>query len=261
MKKLLIGSLLALTLLAAQALAQPVVQGRAIQLPTRAGVTSALWWQPTPGARATVLLLPGGRGGFGRIEDGRPTGANFLVRSAALFAAQGFNVAILGRPSDRDDLDFASRIGADHLADIERTIEFVRREHDVPVWLVGTSRGSISAAAAAIRLQGAVAGLVLSASVTARDRPGGLPTQDLAAIRVPTLVIHHREDACPICRPGDTGAIVERLVNAPAREHILVEGGGPPRGDRCEALHWHGFVGVEAESVARIAEFVRRPSR
>lgn len=255
MKQLLLGSMLVLAALAAQA------QGRELELPTRAGVTSTLWWQPAAGAGATLLLLPGGRGGFGRVEDGRPTSKNFLVRSAARFAALGFNVAILGRPSDRDDLDFASRIGADHLDDIERTIEFVRRQHDVPVWLVGTSRGSISAAAAAIRLQASVAGLVLSASVTTRDRPGGLPTQDLAAIRVPTLVIHHREDACPICRPGDTAAIVRGLVNAPAREHVLVEGGGPPQGDRCEALHWHGFVGVEAETVARIAEFVRRPSR
>jgi pimeloyl-ACP methyl ester carboxylesterase len=236
-------------------------QGSRIDLPTRAGATTALYVERVAGARATLLLLPGGRGGFGRIVDGRPDSRNFLVRSAALFAAQGYHVAILGRPSDREDLDFAYRIGADHLVDIERTVEHLRRELGVPVWLVGTSRGTISATAAAIRMQQAVAGLVLTASVTARDRPGGLPTQDLAAIRVPTLVIHHRDDACPICRPHDTAAIARGLVNAPVRDHVLVEGGGPPQGDRCEALHWHGFVGVEAETVARIAAFVRRPSR
>lgn len=236
-------------------------QGTRSDLPTRAGVTVALYVQRVPGARATLLLLPGGRGGFGRMVDGRPDSLNFLVRSAPLFAAQGFHVAILGRPSDREDLDFATRISAEHLTDIERTVAHLRAELQAPVWLVGTSRGTISAAAAAIRLQDAVAGLVLSASVTARDRPGGLPTQDLAAIRVPTLVIHHRDDACPICRPGDTAAVVRGLVNAPVRERILIEGGGPAEGDRCEALHWHGFVGTEAETVGRIAEFVRRPSR
>jgi hypothetical protein len=39
------------------------------------------------------------------LRDGRPQSGNFLVRSRDLFAAEGFNVAIVGRPSDVADMD------------------------------------------------------------------------------------------------------------------------------------------------------------
>ena len=250
--------IVALALLAGAALAQ--AQGSRVELPTREGVTTALYWEPVAGATATVLLLPGGGGGFGPVKGGRPSSPNFLVRSAAHFAAQGFNVAILGRPSDMAELGFEERTGENHLADVRRVIEHLKRERDVPVWLVGTSRGTVSATAAAIRAQAPIAGLVLSASVVRHDRPGALPRQDLAAIQVPVLLLHHRDDACPICRPHEVPAVLRGLVNAPARKLVMLDGGGPPAGDPCGPLHWHGFVGIERAAVDLIAAWIRRPT-
>ena len=52
----------------------------------------------TEGAKATVVLLPGGAGGMGKVsEGGWPNSSNFLVRSAPLFANSGFNVAVMAR--------------------------------------------------------------------------------------------------------------------------------------------------------------------
>ncbi|MFZ2220676.1 MAG: alpha/beta hydrolase, partial [Rhodoferax sp.] len=124
-------------------------EGTLFKVPTRDGVTTTLFWEPAPDAKATVFLFPGGAGGFGKVEAGKATGLNFLVRSEPHFIASGFNVAIFGRPSDSQDLDYADRISETHMTDIRKVLEFVKRKADVPLWMVGTSRGTVSVTAAA----------------------------------------------------------------------------------------------------------------
>lgn len=228
-------------------------------VPTREGVTTTLFWRTAPEAQATVLLFPGGGGGFGQIDNGEPTGQNFLTRSAERFRAQGFNVAIFGRPSHSSDLDFADRIDRQHLQDVRAVLGFIRAQSALPIWLVGTSRGTISATAATIDAPDHVAGLVLTSSVVSTHKVGAVPTQDLAAIRVPVLVVHHARDACKHCAPHEVPSIVRGLTAAPIKRQIIVSGGADPRGDACGPWHWHGFVGMEQEVVGVISQWIKQP--
>ena len=41
---------------------------------------------------------------------------------------------------------------------------------------------------------------------------------------------------------------------------LLVDGGGDPSGPVCEPMHYHGYVGMEAEAVKLIAGFIKAPS-
>jgi pimeloyl-ACP methyl ester carboxylesterase len=230
--------------------------GALLKVPTRSGVSTTLFWEPVAGARATLLLFPGGGGGFGAVTDGRAGGNNFLVRSAPLFAARGFNVAIFGRPSDGGELDYADRIAAPHLQDIGQVLDELQRLSPAPVWLVGTSRGTVSATAAAIAMQARLAGLVLSSSVVSRAKPGAVPTQDLGALRLPVLLLHHRRDACPVCSPAEVPALLDRLTQAPRKQLIWVEGGAGASGDVCTPGHWHGYIGMEREAVDKLADWI-----
>ena len=235
-------------------------EGTLFKVPTREGVTTTLFWEPVPDAKATVFLFPGGAGGFGKVEDGKATGQNFLVRSEPFFVANGFNVVIFGRPSDSQDLDYADRISDTHMADVRKVLEFVKHKADVPVWMVGTSRGTISATAAAINLPGEMAGVVLTSSVVSYKKPGAVPKQDLDRIRVPVLVLHHAKDACPWCQPHEVPAILRGLKNAPVKKEIMVSGGENPTGNVCEALRWHGFIGAERETVDLIGNWIKAPT-
>ncbi len=233
--------------------------GALFQVPTRPGVTLPVYWDAVPKAQATLLLFPGGGGGFGKVEAGRPTGDNFLVRSSAALAAQGFHIAVVGRPSDTADLDYADRLTDTHMGDVRAVLDFVGHQAPGPVWLVGTSRGTVSATAAAIRLQDRIAGLVLSSSIVSARKPGALLVQDLAAIRVPTLLIHHRRDACPVCSPDEVPKVLDGLTHAPVKKLLMVDGGADPHGPVCAPWHWHGYVGMEREAVEAIAAWIRDP--
>lgn len=235
-------------------------EGTLLKVPSREGVTTTLFWEPAPNAKATVLLFPGGAGGFGKVEDGKAMGQNFLVRSEPFFIANGFNVAIFGRPSDSQDLDYADRISDTHMADVRKVLEFVKRKADVPVWIVGTSRGTISATAAAINLPGEMAGVVLTSTVVSYKKPGAVPKQDLYRIKVPVLVLHHAKDACPLCQPFEVPAILRGLKNAPVKKEVMVSGGENPTGNVCEALHWHGYIGMEREAVDLIGNWIKNPT-
>lgn len=234
--------------------------GERLDVSTRPSVKVPLFWEAAEGAKGTVLLLPGGAGGFGPVQDGRATGRNFLVRSAGEFVARGYNVAIFGRPSDMPDLGYVERTSDAHLADIRAVLAAVKAKSPLPVWLVGTSRGTVSATVACVRGVGEIAGLVLTSSIVSWDKLGAVQRQDLAAIRVPVLVLHHAKDQCRVTLPRDVGAILRGLTAAPVKKLVMVDGGSDPTGDPCEALHWHGFIGMEAEAVQIIIGWMDQPT-
>jgi hypothetical protein len=235
--------------------------GKLTRVDTRPSVQTAVFWEAAPGATATVLLFPGGEGAFGPMRDGRPGSQNFLVRSLPLFLAQGFNVAVIGRPSDSQDLQLSDRVSEWHVRDVRGVLDFVKQQSPLPVWLVGTSRGTLSVAAAGVHLHDpAIAGLVLTSSIVGYRKWVNVQQQNLSAIGVPVLVVHHSQDACNACPPSEAASILTGLTAAPVKKLVMVEGGGPVSGDGCGALHHHGYIGVEKEVVQRMADWMRQPA-
>ena len=252
MRRLLAALLLACACAAAAA-------DHLVVVDTRPGVRLGYYLMTRDGATATLLILSGGSGSLA-MKQGVPTSRNFLVRTRDEFAGAGFNVALVGKPSDHDDLDSGFRSSAAHVEDLRFVVEKLHKDLGKPVWLVGTSRGTISAAAAAIALDpAAIAGIVLTSTVTNGRQFTPVPGLALAEIRVPVLVMHHRLDTCRSCVPGETGRVMSGLAHAPVKKLILVEGGGGASGDPCEALHYHGYIGMEKEAVAMITAWVRDP--
>ena len=76
-----------------------------VRLEVRPGVKLPIHYVKRDGARATLILIPGGVGGLGKLDGNEPTSQNFLVRSRTHFADAGFNVAIMGRPQDQSGSD------------------------------------------------------------------------------------------------------------------------------------------------------------
>jgi hypothetical protein len=228
-----------------------------ITLSTRGGVTqSYLLTSPEAGkAKAVAVLFPGGAG---KIDLERETartngGGNFLVRSRRLFATNGVAAAVMDSPSDRPTgMQDTFRLGEEHAEDIGKVVaDLKKRFPGLPVFLVGTSRGTISAAAAGRRLGKEVNGVVLTSTLflASRTQPG-LSGFDFSTIPVPLLFAHHTEDACNYTPYQDAKRLSDRFPL------VSVSGGLPPRSGPCDALSSHGFLGKEAETVEAITQWM-----
>ncbi|MDH5535762.1 MAG: lysophospholipase [Betaproteobacteria bacterium] len=240
-----------------------------VNLRTRDGVTqSYLLSAPGDGApHAIAVLFAGGGGNLRlRMEEGAPrvSSNNFLVRSRSEFVQRGTIAAVVDAPSDQQlGMEDEFRAGATHLADMRAVVADLRRRFPgAPVFLVGTSRGTVSAAYVGREIGSAVAGVVLTAAVylatgpRARYHRPGLSGFDFASLKAPLLLVHHRDDGCNVTPFAAARQLADRYPL------ISVSGGLPPVSRPCEALSEHGFLGQESKTVEAIVNWMlRKPHR
>jgi pimeloyl-ACP methyl ester carboxylesterase len=231
---------------------------RLVPVNTRPDVTTSYWWMPREAAVATVVLFSGGGGGIG-YRDGEPKSGNFLIRSRDEFAKAGFNVALMGNPSDMPRLTPAFRQSPEHFADVRAVVQDIQKRSPAPIWLVGTSQGTISAAAAGIDLGSMVQGVVLTATLSGQQFGGSVSDLALNKLTVPVLVHQHAKDSCKLTPPFLAERLIAKLTTSPVKKYMEVDGGQNPTGPACEAFHYHGYIEMESEAVAQISAWIKHP--
>lgn len=255
-RQLVGASILALSFVATAQTTQKVVD-----IPTRPGVTQRMIVLTPLEPKAAVVLLPGRHGGLQIFPNGSMKwgDGNFLVRTRQLFAERGLMVAVVDAPSDRQSPPYLGgfRQTPEHAADLKAVIAWLRENSKAPVWLVGTSRGTQSAAYVATELSGPEGpdGVVLTSTIVIDDKRRPVPAMPLGKIRVPVLVVHHEQDGCSLCSFSEVPTLMEKLANTP-RSKLLSFKGGQNKGDPCEAFAYHGFNGLEPEVVQQVAAWV-----
>jgi hypothetical protein len=219
-----------------------------VDLQTRPGVTQSILFLPAASPIASAVLFPGGQG----VIAGAP--GNFLLRVRGEFAAQGISVAVIDAPSDHGGgLSTAYRSGAEAAQDLAAVVAFLKSKSPAPVWLVGTSRGSISAANGAARLgPSQVSGVVLTSSVW----NNGMDRVSLASIAVPTLVVHNRDDDCRNSPASGAAPAMATLTAAPVKDLVFVAG-GIAKSNPCGGLSRHGYYGIENQVVPVIVAWIK----
>lgn len=232
-----------------------------VRLDTRPGVVQEIMLGRTEQPRAAVILIPGGKGIVDLSSTGPRKKGNFLVRARDQFRRHGMMVAVMDAASSwkkRKKGLKGKRITAEHVQDIRAVVDYLRQQTDAPVWLVGTSRGSISAAMAAASLGGdSVQGIVLTASVSERIRnQHSVFDTALGEIRVPVLLVHHEQDACRASPGSGAERIRKALVGAPVTELLFFSGGREKAGKECRGHSQHGFYGIETKVVDKIAAWI-----
>lgn len=224
--------------------------------------------KPESEPKAIVLLFAGGKGALNLSKGmfGNSIGwgkKNFLVRSREKFAKQGFIVATIDAPSDKQGqkgMYYEFRTSDAHVEDIDAVISKLLEDAELPVWLIGTSRGTESAAYAGINSSSKLAGIVLTSSMTEENGKGLAVTElPLSLIKTPVLITHHANDGCKWTTPDGAKYIKQLLTSAPVAELKLFEGGSE-QGKPCKAMSHHGYLGIEDEVINAIAEFIKKNS-
>lgn len=200
-----------------------------------------------------AILFNGGGGLIGLAEKGIPQpGANFLVRSRARFVARGIPLALIDAPSDSRGMSDNFRMSQRHFDDVAAVADDLQKRFpDTRLFLIGTSRGTVSAGYAGAALSPRLAGVVLTSSIFNSSRhDSGLAGFDFARIKVPLLFVHHVDDGCRFT-PYHTARTL-----AGKYPLISVRGGREPRSEPCEAFSQHGYYGREEETVNAIADWM-----
>ena len=227
-------------------------------VPTRPDVTVRLLVIKANTKPSTALLLfPGADGTkhFGE-KDGRFwVSNNFLMRSARDLAAAGFIVVAVEAPSDQSrGMPDRFRTSPPHAKDIRKVISYLRDKHRVSsVYLVGTSKGSLSAAYLASVFEEAAIGGVILASVYPPSESGEI---DFADIDNPVLIIHHLYDECRATPIQGAFDLKKRLTESPRVDVVVVTGGSLAASSPCNALSNHGFHGMEKPVIQAIKDWI-----
>lgn len=236
------------------------VQGeRVIDLPLGHGLTQRVLYDAPPHPRATLVMLPGGTGDVGERADGDLRhDNNFVVRTRAAWVARGYAVLIpdtVGRTNLR-----GVRSSPAYGRLVEGLAAFAYDQRRAPVFLVGTSQGTIAAMnGAAHAPSGLIAGLVLTEAVSV---PGRLSSEtvfdaDPQDVRVPALVVANRDDACDVAPAAMAPRIAAAMTHAPSARVLSVSGGEQRSNKACGSLSPHGYYGIEQPVIEGITGWLR----
>jgi pimeloyl-ACP methyl ester carboxylesterase len=252
--------LLSLGLVCASSMAcasAPAAGESVMDLPLRNGDHQRILLSVPPHVRGTVVMFPGGAGDVGLTRDGDIRhDDNFVVRTRAAWNAQGYAVLI---PDTIDRANLRGLRSSPAYAQLVRDlVDFAHRQAPGPVFLLGTSQGSIAAMnGAAHAAPGSIAGLVLTESVSVMGGSGetvfdAAPQQ----VRVPVLVVANRDDRCDVAPPQAAPRIAAAMTASRDVRVMMVSGGITRSQKDCGSLTPHGYFGIEDRVVAGIGRWM-----
>jgi hypothetical protein len=181
---------------------------------------------------------------------------NYLLRSRALFVDAETAAISVDAPTDQYCcFDDEFRLGNTHAADVGKILDtLAARFPGAEIYLVGTSRGTVSVAPLAVALGTRIAGAVMTSTIVQATRAGpGVGSFDYSAVKVPMLFVHHEYDGCVATPYGRTRDLAAKY-RFPL---ITVVGSSNTHGPSCEAFSYHGFAGREKEVAAAIMQWVK----
>jgi alpha/beta superfamily hydrolase len=227
-------------------------------LPTRPSVTISFAFARPAHPTAAVILLAGSDGVLALSSSGIGSAAdNFVVRTRQQYLDAGFMTAVPDVPSDHPSgLGNGYRTGDAEAEDLQPVIAWLRARAKVPVWLVGTSRGTISAANVAARLGiDGPDGIVLTSSISTGPN-ATLYDIALAKITAPTLFVHNKEDACPASPFANVAMLRTAFTSVMQTGFQPFDGGTTPVSEPCGPLSYHGYYGLDDKVVPAIVQFI-----
>ncbi len=221
-----------------------------VDVPSVHGVHTRALISSVQDPRATVLLFIGGGGLLRIMENGHTNHGHTFVRSFRLWREYGIQAVLVDSPIDLGNAVRGHRRGSrEHL---DRVAEVVRHFHarsQLPIWIFGHSMGTSTVAAFLSSSRPEVT-LIRGYVVAGTHRGESIP----AAIELPVLAIHHAREACPSTPIEASTSINSRAPGTP-KSMVLLDG-GDDQGDRCQAMAYHGFHGIEQELIRTAAEFI-----
>jgi hypothetical protein len=185
-----------------------------------------------------LILMPGGAGTLNPHinNDGKlqfDFAGNFLIRSRNRFCDTQFSTA------STNSTESPERIEA-LINDLQK------RFPKAQICMVGTSRGTYSTMGLAEKFDGKINCIIHTASMNQIAR------FDTRKFKSRHLMVHHKNDPCHLTTYASTQSNHERY-----KTPLITMEGGSSTGDSCQAFSYHGFNGIEQQTIDQIKAWIR----
>jgi len=193
----------------------------------------------TVAPKYALIMMPGGNGimDITQGDDGNPRfkmGGNFLIRSRALFAdSQTVIISVDKWRSEKRMRAIVAGITAQYPT--------------IQIYIIGTSRSTQVTTDLAQSMDGKVAGFIHTSSM---PQVQGI---DGPHLKSRNLIVSHENEGCKT---------TPRYASVDAHERygtqLITITGGISEGDPCGAYAYHGYNGVEKETVEKIKQWIKQ---
>ena len=188
--------------------------------------------------RYVLILMPGGAGTLnphinneGKLQFG--FAGNFLIRSRNQFCDSQFTTA------STNSTESPERMGA-------LVNDLQTRFPNAKICMVGTSRSTYSTMGLAEKFDGKIDCIIHTASMNQIAR------FDTRKFKSRHLMVHHKNDPCHLTTYASTQSNHERY-----KTPLITMEGGSSTGDACQAFSFHGFYGIEQQTIDQIKAWIR----
>jgi len=180
---------------------------------------------------------------------------NFLARARRHLNDDSIMTVLVDCPTDEwNGCDAAYRRSAQYAEDVAALIAALLKDFgSKPVYVVGTSFGTVSSANLARRLGASLAGAVHTATFAGNSKhtfESGMSGFDWDQATVPQVFVHHRDDPCSATPYRDLKSSIGTLPL------MTVRGAQDTSGPACQAFSEHGFRGREDVVMHAIAAWI-----
>ena len=191
----------------------------------------------TTKVKYALIVMPGGVGILApELRDGSlrfQLGGNFLIRSRTLFADDETVVA-----------------STDSTGSPERMMAIVNdllmRYPNSQIIIIGTSKSTISTMQLAEKLDGKVDGFIHTSSMS------GISKFDTKKLMSRQLIVHHKKDECRFTPYSSAESNKDEYGTT-----LITMEGGKTEGNPCEAFGYHGYNGIEKDTVNKIKDWIK----
>ncbi len=80
---------------------------------------------------------------------------------------------------------------------------------------------------------------------------------ELDRITIPTMIVANQNDGCSITPPSGAQPIAGEPINFDSVVVKIFNGGDTPESKPCQAMSYHGFLGIEHDVVGAITNFIK----
>jgi len=239
------------------------LQSSVFTIPTRQGVTVKTLFVPPNGAMNAVLVLFIGDTGlqaFTQQGDQMSYSTSFMSRTTPLFLAQGYAVLLVNAPSDHPSgMSRTFRQSSANAQDISMIIDFLLSKSIKPIFLVGTSRGTISVEnyASTNPNDSRISGIVLTSTYGPLELQVLVKnvTLQMPGVPLPVLFVHNVFDGCSETPFQAAVDFSKTFTSSSKLDFIKVQDQLASDHDPCGAMSAHGFKGAENQVVKNITDW------